>query len=146
MMLKLRDAGEPLPAAAVLFSPLTDLVGIGASRKTNDRRCAMFHAAGLPRAAEFYLPPGAEPRDPLASPLYADLHGLPPLLIHVGEDETLRDDSTEFAARARAAGVRVEMTLWPVVPHVWQMFHPFVPEGRQSLSSAAAFLRGAAAG
>lgn len=145
-MLKLRDAGEPLPSAAVLFSPLTDLVGIGASRRINDKRCAMFHAAGLPRATEFYLPPGADPRDPLASPLYADLHGLPPLLIHVGEDETLRDDSTEFAARARAAGLRVEMTLWPVVPHVWQMFHPFVPEGRQSLSSAAAFLRIAVAG
>jgi len=89
---------------------------------------------------------GGDPRDPLASPLYADLRGLPPLLIHVGADETLRDDSTELATRARAAGVRVELTLWPVVPHVWQLFHQFVPEGRQSLAAASAFLSQAAAG
>lgn len=146
-MLKLRDEGVPLPDAAVLFSPLTDLVGIGESRRTNDRCCAMFHGSGLGRATDFYMAQtGGDPRDPLASPLYADLRGLPPLLIHVGADETLRDDSTELAVRARAAGVRVEMTVWPVVPHVWQMFHPFVPEGRQSLAAASAFLRQAAAG
>jgi acetyl esterase/lipase len=141
-MLKLRDAGAGLPVAAALFSPLTDLVGIGESRRTNDRRCAMFYGAGLGRATEFYMAQtGGDPRDPLASPLYADLRGLPPLLIHVGADETLRDDSTELAARARAAGVQVELKVWPAVPHVWQMFHPFVPEGRQSLAAAAAFLR-----
>jgi acetyl esterase/lipase len=145
-MLKLRDEGAALPTAAALFSPLTDLVGIGESRRVNDRRCAMFHGSGLARATEFYLAgAGGDPRDPLASPLYADLRGLPPLLIHVGADETLRDDSTELAARARAAGVRVELTLWPVVPHVWQIFHPFVPEGRQSLAAASAFLRNQAA-
>jgi acetyl esterase/lipase len=144
-MLKLRDEGAPLPAAAALFSPLTDLVGIGESRRTNDRRCAMFYGSGLGRATEFYLADtGGDPRDPLVSPLYADLRGLPPLLIQVGADETLRDDSTELATRARAAGVRVELTLWPVVPHVWQLFHPLVPEGRQSLDAAAAFLRQAA--
>jgi acetyl esterase/lipase len=141
-MLKLRDEGAALPAAAVLFSPLTDLVGIGESRRVNDRSCAMFHGSGLARATEYYMADtGGDPRDPLASPLYADLRGLPPLLIHVGAHETLRDDSTELAARARAAGVRVDLTLWPVVPHVWQLFHPFVPEGRQSLGAAAAFLR-----
>jgi acetyl esterase/lipase len=146
-MLKLRDEGATLPAAAALFSPLTDLVGIGESRRTNDRRCAMFYGSGLARATEFYLgDTGTDPHDPLASPIYADLRGLPPLLIHVGEDETLRDDSTELANRARAAGVRVEITLWPVVPHVWQLFHPFVPEGRQSLAAASAFLRHAAGG
>jgi len=141
-MLKLRDEGAALPAAAALFSPLTDLVGIGGSRRTNDRRCAMFHGSGLARATEFYMADtGGDPRDPLASPLYADLHGLPPLLIHVGADETLRDDSIELAARAGAAGVQVELTVWPAVPHVWQMFHPFVPEGRQSLAAASSFLR-----
>ena len=140
-MLKLRDEGTALPAAAALFSPLTDLVGIGASRRINDRRCAMFYGAGLGRATDFYMAQtGGDPRDPLASPLYADLRGLPPLLIHVGADETLRDDSTELAARARAAGVEVDLKVWPAVPHVWQMFHPFVPEGRQSLAAAAAFL------
>ena len=146
-MLKLREEGAALPAAAALFSPLTDLIGIGESRRTNDRRCAMFHGSGLARATEFYMAStGGDPRDPLASPLYADLRGLPPLLIHVGADETLRDDATELAERARAAGVRVELTLWPVVPHVWQLFHPFVPEGRQSLAAASAFLRQTASG
>jgi monoterpene epsilon-lactone hydrolase len=144
-MLKLREAGDALPAAAALFSPLTDLAGTGASRHTNNRRCAMFFESGLMRVTEFYLPPGADPRDPLASPLYADLRSLPPLLIHVGEDETLRDDSTEFARRALAAGVSVQLTVWPVVPHVWQLFHPFVPEGRQSLAAAADFLTRTAA-
>jgi acetyl esterase/lipase len=145
-MLKLRDGGAALPAAAALFSPLTDLVGIGESRRSNDRRCAMFFGSGLARATEFYMADtGGDPRHPLVSPLYADLRGLPPLLIHVGADETLRDDSTELATRARAAGVRVELTLWPGVPHVWQMFHPFVPEGRQSLAAASAFLRQTAA-
>jgi len=138
-LVKLRDEGDALPAAAALFSPFTDLAGTGNSRQTNDKRCAMFHGKGLARGAEFYLC-GADPRDPLASPLYADLKGLPPLLIHVGADETLLDDSTLLAERARAAGVPVELTVWPVVPHVWQMFHPFVPEGRQSLAAAAEFL------
>ncbi len=139
-LVELRDEGDALPAAAALFSPLTDLVGTGNSRQTNDKRCAMFHAKGLARGAEFYLC-GADPRDPMASPLYADLKGLPPLLIHVGADETLLDDSTLLAERARAAGVPVELTVWPAVPHVWQMFHPFVPEGRQSLDTTAEFLR-----
>jgi len=139
LMLKLRDEGETLPAAAALFSPLTDLVGTGESRRINDRRCAMFYGAGLGRATEFYMA-GGDPHDPLASPLFANLAGLPPLLIHVGADETLRDDSTQLAERARAAGVPVQLTVWPGVPHVWQMFHKFVPEGRQSLALAAGFL------
>ena len=138
-MLKLRDEGEALPAAAALFSPLTDLVGIGDSRRFNDRRCAMFYGTGLARATEFYMA-GGDPRDPLASPLYADLRGLPPLLIHVGGHETLLDDSTQLAERARAAGVPVALEVWPVVPHVWQLFHQIVPEGRRSLAAASAFL------
>jgi acetyl esterase/lipase len=138
-LVKLRDEGAEMPAAAVLFSPLTDLAGTGNSRQTNDTRCAMFHGKGLARAAEFYLC-GADPRNPLASPLYADLKGLPRLVIHVGADETLLDDSTLLAERARAAGVTVELRVWPAVPHVWQMFHPFIPEGRQSLAAASEFL------
>jgi acetyl esterase/lipase len=138
-LVKLRNEGDVLPVAAALFSPLTDLAGTGNSRQTNDKRCAMFHGKGVARAAEFYLC-GADPRDPLASPLYADLKGLPPLLIHVGADETLLDDSTLLAERARATGVAVELKVWPAVPHVWQMFHPFLPEGRQSLVEAAEFL------
>ncbi len=138
-MLQLRDAGEPLPAAAVLFSPFTDLVGTGQSRLKNTKRCAMFYGHDLSRAREFYLPDG-DPRHPHASPLFAELHGLPPLLIHVGSHETLLDDSVQLADRAAAAGVQVDLKIWPVVPHVWQMFYQFVPEGRHSLAAAAEFL------
>jgi acetyl esterase/lipase len=145
-MLKLRAEGDTLPVAAVLFSPLTDLVGSGNSRISNDKRCAMFFGAGLGFARDLYLGSSVDPHDPLASPLYADLKGLPPLLIHVGADETLLDDSTQLAERARAAGVPVELTIWPAVPHVWQLFHRFVPEGRQSLTAASQFLNKSVAG
>ncbi len=145
-MLKLRAEGDTLPVAAVLFSPLTDLVGSGNSRIRNDKRCAMFFGAGLGFARDLYLGSSGNPHDPLASPLYADLKGLPPLLIHVGADETLLDDSTQLAERARAAGVPVELTIWPAVPHVWQLFHRFVPEGRQSLTAASQFLSKSVAG
>jgi acetyl esterase/lipase len=139
-MLKLRGESNDLPAAAVLFSPFTDLVGTDGSRRTNGRCCAMFQVEGLVRAAEFYMN-GADPHDQLASPVLADLSGLPPLLIHVGSEETLLDDSIRLAERARAAGVEVELKIWPGVPHAWQLFHSFVPEGRQSLTAAAAFLK-----
>jgi acetyl esterase/lipase len=138
-MFKLREEGDALPVAAALFSPLTDFAGTGNSRHANDKKCAMFFGNGLERAREFYLA-GADPRNPLASPLYAGLKGLPPLLIHVGAHETLLDDSTRFAEQARAAGVAVDLTVWPVVPHVWQLFYLFIPEGRQSLTSASRFL------
>lgn len=138
-LLKLRDDGDTLPAAAALFSPLTDLMGTGASCEKNRQRCAMFYGDSLKRAREFYVPQG-DPRDPLASPLYGNLKGLPPLLIHVGADETLLDDSTRLAERARAAGVPVELKIWPVVPHDWHLFYQFLPEGRESLAIAARFL------
>jgi len=138
LLLALRDAGTALPAAACLFSPWTDLAGTGASMQENARRDAMFWPEGLPQGAAFYLN-GADPRTPYASPLYGDFTGLPPLLLHVGERELLRDDSTRVAARAPQAQLRV----WPVVPHVWQLLHSFVPEGRESLTIAADFLRAA---
>jgi acetyl esterase/lipase len=145
-MLKLRAEGDTLPVAALLFSPLTDLAGTGKSRAANDKRCAMFFGNGLGFARDLYLGKSGDPHDPLASPLYADLGGLPPLLIHAGSDETLRDDSTQLAERAHDAGVPVELTLWPAVPHVWQLFHRFVPEGRQSLAAASQFLNKAILG
>ena len=138
-LLKLRDDGDILPSAAALFSPLTDLMGTGASCEKNSERCAMFYCDSLKRAREFYVPQG-DPRDPLASPLYGNLKGLPPLLIHVGADETLLDDSTRLAERARAAGVPVDLKIWPVVSHDWHLFYQFVPEGRESLAIAAQFL------
>ena len=139
LMLVLRAAGEALPAAAALFSPWTDLAATGESIRTNSRRCAMFNGADIGPSARYYLG-NADPRNPLASPLYADLSGLPPLLIHVGADECLRDDSTRLAEKARAAGLTVESKVWPVVPHAWQLAPHLIPEARQSLRESAEFL------
>jgi acetyl esterase/lipase len=140
MLVSLRDAGAPLPAAAVLFSPWTDLAGTGASVKTNAKRDAMFPGEGMERMSAVYLQ-GASALDPLASPVYADLRGLPPMLIHAGSYEILLDDSTRVAA----AAADVRLRTWPVVPHVWQLFK-FLPETRQSMDEAARFLREAASG
>ena len=144
LMLALRDAGEALPDAAALFSPATDLAGTGASLRENSWRDPMFDGDALAHLVAAYLN-GTDPRTPLASPLYGDLAGLPPLLIHVGEREVLRDDSVRLAERARAASVPVELQVWPVVPHVWQFAHAFIPEARRSLADAAAFLHQAGA-
>jgi acetyl esterase/lipase len=138
MLLSLRDAGVPLPSAVALFSPWTDLAATGDSLLTNDRRCAMFRGAKIGPGAQFYLG-SADPRNPLASPLYADLSHLPPMLIHVGANEVLLDDSKRLAEKARAAGVRVDLKIWPVVPHGWQLW-PTMPEARQSVREAARFL------
>ncbi|HKV25580.1 MAG TPA: alpha/beta hydrolase [Candidatus Acidoferrum sp.] len=143
LLLALRDSGIALPAGAALFSPWTDLAATGDSIRTNDRRCAMFHGKQIGPTARYYLGE-TDPRNPLVSPLYADLKGLPPLLIHVGQNEVLRDDSTRLAEKARAAGVRVELKIWPVVPHVWQLAPNLIPEARQSLRESAEFLRGLA--
>src|SRR6266478_6058016 len=140
LMLALRAARAPLPVAAALFSPWTDLAATGDSIRTNSNRCAMFIGSDVAASARYYLG-NTDPRNPLASPLYADLAGLPPLLIHVGADEVLRDDPTRLAERARAAGVSVELKIWPVVPHAWQLVPHLIPEARQSLRESAAFLR-----
>jgi acetyl esterase/lipase len=139
LMLRLRDANIPLPSAGALFSPWTDLAGTGPSLKENNRRCAMFYGESVESGARHYLG-DTDACHPLASPLYADLSHLPPLLIHVGRDEVLRDDSTRLAERARAAGVSVDLQIWPVVPHAWQLAQTTLPEARQSLREAAAFL------
>jgi acetyl esterase/lipase len=100
----------------------------------------MFNGPDIGPSARYYIGDG-DPRNPLASPLYGDHTGLPPLLIHVGADECLRDDSTRLAEKARAAGVPVELKIWPVVPHAWQLAPHLIPEARQSLREAATFLR-----
>jgi acetyl esterase/lipase len=141
LLLSLRDQGQSLPAAAALFSPWTDLAVTGDSVRSNARREAMFTAPGLSLGAGLYLA-SADPKTPLASPLYAELAGLPPLLIHCGNREMLRDDSVRLAQRAAAAGVRTELRVWPVVPHVWQLAQ-FVPEAKQSMLLAGNFLRNA---
>lgn len=138
MMVADRDAGLSLPAVALLFSPWTDMAVSGDSIVENERTCAMFTADGIRHGADMYLN-GADPKSPLASPLYADLTGLPPLLIHASQHEALRDDSVRLAERAKEQGVEVLFKTWKTVPHVWQLFHPMIPEGGHSLEEAAEF-------
>lgn len=139
LMLALKEAGEALPDAAALFSPATDLSGSSASIEVNADRDAMFDGRQLQHLAAAYLQ-GADAAQPLASPLLGDLSGLPPLLIHVGQDEALRDDSLRLARQARAAGVTVELQVFAVVPHVWQTLYR-LPEARRSMAAAGRFLR-----
>jgi acetyl esterase/lipase len=143
-LLSLRDAGDPLPAAAVLFSPWTDLTCSGESMRTNDGRDPMYHASAFPKVAEQYLG-AADARNPYASPVFGDYEGLPPLFVQAGDTELLLDDATRVAAKARAAGVRVEMEIWRGVPHIFQIWAPFMPEAREALAHAAAFIESTAA-
>ncbi len=139
-LVALRDAGVPLPAAAVCLSPWVDLEGLGESMSTRAAVDPMVQREPLQRLAALYLD-GQDPRTPLAAPLHADLRGLPPLLIQVGDAETLLDDATRLAERARAAGVDVTLEPWPEMIHVWQLFANMLPEGQQAIDNIGAFLR-----
>ncbi len=135
-----RDAGLPLPAAAVCLSPWVDLEGTGESMKTRLHVDPIASPQGTSLLAQAYLG-NRSLRTPLASPLYADLKGLPPLLIQVGDHEVLLDDSTRIAERARAAGVKVKLEVWPEMVHVWQLFAGILPEGQQAVDGIGSFLR-----
>jgi len=139
-LVALRDAGEPMPAAAFAISPWTDLALTGESLRTRAAAEMMVRPDGMPETAALYLA-GADPRHPHASPLYADLRGLPPLLIHVGDAEVVLDDSTRFAARAREAGVDVTLEVWDEMPHVWHAFAGLLPEADQAIARAGRWLR-----
>jgi epsilon-lactone hydrolase len=135
-----RRAGLPMPAAAIVFSPWTDLAVEGSSADTVDD--PVVNGAGLRMMADVYLG-GADPRDPLASPLYAtngELATLPTLLVQVGTREALLDDSRRFVARATAAGVHVRYIEHPDVVHMWMVMAPDLPESCQAFDAAAQFL------
>jgi monoterpene epsilon-lactone hydrolase len=138
-LVALKQAGVPLPAAGVCFSPWVDLEGIGESMTARDGLDPMVHRDMLVGMASTYLH-GADPRTPLAAPLYADLSGLPPLLIQVGTAETLFDDSTRIAARATAAGVDVTLEECNDMFHVFQLF-AMLPEARAATDRAGTFIR-----
>lgn len=139
-MVRLRDEGASLPATAYLMSPWVDLAGTGLSWGTNQDLDPMLNRAQLDQMALAYLA-GRDPRTPLASPLYADLAGLPPLLVHVGTHEVLLDDSLELAARAEAAGVSVTLDRWKGMIHGFHMFAGVVPEADTALAAGGRFLR-----
>jgi acetyl esterase/lipase len=140
LMVALRDAEDGLPAAAVLFSPWTDLAATGNSIVDNNEADPLFFGQWVAWAARHYLAEtGAT--NPLASPVYADLTGLPPLLIQVGDSEVLLDDSRRVADNAKRCGVVVTVQVWPGVPHAWQIFASILPEARAALRDAGAFIR-----
>jgi acetyl esterase/lipase len=138
----LRDAGAPLPACIWCSSPWVDLGMTGGSMLTKAPVDPLISELYLAELATAYLH-GADPRTPMASPLYADLHGLPPFLIQVGSAETLLDDAIRLAGAAGAADVRVTLQVWPDMIHAWHLFYAQVDAGRRALAEVGAFIRAA---
>jgi acetyl esterase/lipase len=138
-LLRLRDEGTALPAAAATVSPWTDLALGGESFRTNAAVDPMIPVELAPRAVALYLA-GADPRHPYASPLYGDPSGLPPSLILVGGDDVLRDDAVRMAEKLRAAGCEVVLEVWPRMWHVWTMLARVMPEARAAVARIGAFV------
>lgn len=139
-LVKLRQEGLPLPAAGYLLSPWADLACDGPTMASKAAADPSLDAAGLLASAAHYLGTH-DAAHPLASPVNADLSGLPPLLVQVGSSEILLGDSVLVADRAGAAETHVQLEVWPEMIHVFQSFHFMLPEGRAALDSAGAFLR-----
>ena len=139
-LVQIRYLGLPMAAAGVCISPWVDMEGLGESMETRAKADPMVGKENLMISAKTYLG-GADPRAPLAAPLYADLRGLPPILIQVGDAEVLLDDSTRLAGVAREAGVKVQMDVWDDMIHVWHLFAPILPEGKQAISQAGEFIK-----
>lgn len=135
-----RYRGLPRAAAGVCLSPWTDLALTGGTLESKAVDDPIVSKPLLEQLAGWYLA-GADPKAPLASPLYADLTGLPPLLIQVGTAETLLDDARRLAERARAAGVEVTLHEYEGMPHVWQFFGSFLPEARAACDEIGAFVK-----
>jgi acetyl esterase/lipase len=139
-MLALRERGLPLPVSAVLMSPWTDLAATGSSYVSRAEADPIHQRSMILALAKNYLGGQGDPYDPLVSPLYADLAGLPPLLIQVGDRETVLDDAVMFADLARAAGVDVHLEVWDGMIHVFQMFGAELAEAHRAIASIAQFL------
>jgi monoterpene epsilon-lactone hydrolase len=139
-LIKLRDEGTPLPIAAVCLSPLTDGTLSGESYKTR----ANFDPVLTPEGVEFMISQYVEKKErknPLVSPLFADLHGLPPILVHVGTAEILYDDSIRFAERAEEAGVDVTLEVFEDLIHVFHVFGGLAPEGQEGANKVGKFVK-----
>jgi acetyl esterase/lipase len=139
-LVALRYLGEPMPAAGVGLSVWVDMEATGETFTTNAEVDPLVQRDLVLGIAGMYLG-GKDPRAPLASPIHADLTGLPPLLLQVGSIETLLDDSNEMARRARAAGVEVEVEVWDDMPHVFQGFTPILPEAQQAIAKIGEFVQ-----
>lgn len=139
-LMALRDAGKKLPAGAVLFSPWTDLACTGPSQAANDRTDAMFRRETVAKGGARYAG-SLDLKDPRVSPLYGDFSGLPAMLVFASRSELLFDDSARLAPKAKAAGISMRLEARDGLPHVWPMFHALIPEARESIRTAADFVR-----
>jgi monoterpene epsilon-lactone hydrolase len=139
-LVALRDLGLPAPAAGVCISPWVDLEGTGDSMRTKAAEDPLVSREMILALAKLYVGEQGDVHDPLAAPLYADLTGLPPLFIQVGNAETLLDDATRVTERAEAVGVDVTLQIWDEMPHVWQWFAPILPEGQEAIDKIGEFV------
>ena len=139
LAVQLRESGEAAPACIAVFSPWTDLTVQSPSVQANAQRCAMFHPENMHDLAAAALGSG-QPDNPLVSPVYADLHDLPPVLLHVGSTELLLDDARRVHDRICRSNGESTLHVYDDVPHCWQMLFPFVPEAIASLRETAAFI------
>lgn len=140
MLVAARDQGLPMPAAAVAISPWADLSQGGEAYRARAARDPIIKKDGLDEMAAAYLA-GADAKSPLASPVFAELKRLPPLLIQVGTEEALYDDAAQLKSRAESVGVEVSFESWGGMIHVWHIFHPVLSEGRDAIARAGAFLK-----
>ncbi len=139
-LLALRHAGDPLPAAAVLLSPFLDVTASGESATTRADQDPWFDVSDMAVVARYYCSDESKWRDPLISPVFANVSGLPPMLIQVGDDEILLNDSTRLAEKLEAAGVDVELEIWPDMWHVFQMFIGKMPESRKAVEKIGKYI------
>lgn len=139
-LVALREKDMQMPAAAVCLSPWVDMEMTGESMQTRAEVDPVVQPLSLREMAEAYLGE-TDPRTPLAAPLYADLTGLPPMLIQVGTSEVLLDDATRLAERARAAGVDVTLEPWDDMIHVWHFFAAMLPEAGQAIGRIGSFIK-----
>jgi len=139
-LVALRDEGIELPAAAVCLSPWADLTFTGDSMIVKDKVDAMLGRDSLSWFAGLYLA-GQDASDPKASPIFADLSGLPPLLIQVGSEEVLLDDAIRLNKAAKKAGVDVSLEVWDGQMHVWQLMATIVPEGKHAIQVIGTFVK-----
>jgi acetyl esterase/lipase len=138
--LKLRDVQEDLPACLWLVSPWTDLTMSGSTLTTKEAVDPLIHKGYLCELADAYLGGAVDRRDPRVSPLFANLTGLPPLLIQVGSAETLLADAVRLAAAAGEADVPVTLEVWPQMIHAWHLWNARLESGREALSGAGTFI------
>ena len=139
-MVAIRDAGLEQPGCGWCISPWVDMEAVGETMTSKAEADPTVQKAGILDMARLYLN-GADPRAPLAAPLYADLAGIAPLLIQVGAAETLLDDAIRLARVAGAADVRVDLQIWPEMIHVWHLFHPELSAGKKAIAAGGAFVR-----